>query len=264
MTAYSLELTIEAGQKAAKVFRAIKQFDGRVVMGPTLQLLRESRPLEIEFDRPGRAETLRRLVELLDELDKLDIPYQIAANNVPRSSHLWQPSRWSRQDVVAALESAELDAEKRSRALEMMKNIPPERPSPARELFERRHRDLGYGALLPSEQTFLKIRSLQAEVYDGGFHQYFYNSAGDHAMQTLDALEALGALQVRTVLAAAIQLLKDGGGYSPHCDRRRDALSPLAEDAFIALNSSFHETSEDAVGMAFALVEADYKAAHWV
>lgn len=50
MNAYSIELTIDGADKAAKVFRAIKTFDGTVVMGSTLQLLRERKPIEVRAD----------------------------------------------------------------------------------------------------------------------------------------------------------------------------------------------------------------------
>ncbi|MGN6548220.1 MAG: hypothetical protein ACTHK7_24505, partial [Aureliella sp.] len=73
---YSLELTIDAGVKAVKVFRAVKQFDSTVIIGTTLHLIRERKPLNIYLDRADRVDILRRLVNLLDELDRLEIAYE--------------------------------------------------------------------------------------------------------------------------------------------------------------------------------------------
>ena len=37
------------------------------------------------------------------------------------------------------------------------------------------------------------IEALEAEVNNGGFDQYFYNSAGDNTAETIQALETIGA-----------------------------------------------------------------------
>ena len=36
------------------------------------------------------------------------------------------------------------------------------------------------------------IEDLEAEINNGGFHQYFYNSAGDNTAETIQALETIG------------------------------------------------------------------------
>jgi len=259
MSAYSLELTIDAGDKAAKAFRALKRFDSTVVMGTALELMRESKPMSILLDRPGREDILRRLVDLLEELDQLGIPFEITANNVPSSSPLWNPDSWQHSDVVSALNEAETVATERRQAAEQMKDYVPARPPASRELLDQRWRDVEFSELLASEQQYIYVWELRAEVYNGGFATYFGNSAGDHALQTQAALTSIGCNDVRSILSDALQLLQTSGGYSVDRAVRWETTSQLAENAFANLNERFYNTTEDVVGIAFRIVEAEYE-----
>lgn len=58
---------------------------------------------------------------------------------------------------------------------------------------------------LSTEQiNFHLIEELEMEVNNGGFSQYFYNSGGDYAHETLDALMAIKAFETHKLLQAAI------------------------------------------------------------
>jgi len=259
MNAYSLELIIDAREKAANAIRAVKLFDGSVVMGTILQLMRERKPLDIHLDRADRAEILRRLVNLLDELDRQEISYHISANNVPRSSHLWKPSSWTRLDVVSEMAAADIVAEDRRRAAELMKDYVPPEPPPSRKLLDQRWREVVFSDLLASEQNYIFIWAMRAEVNNGGFATYFDNSSGDHALQTKAALAFIGSKHVYAILSDAIQLLETAGGYTTNRRARWEITRNLAEDAFTELNSRFYDTSEDVAGLAFRIVELDYE-----
>ena len=37
------------------------------------------------------------------------------------------------------------------------------------------------------------VEAVEDEVNNGGFHQFFYNNAGDNTEETIQALEAIGA-----------------------------------------------------------------------
>lgn len=192
MAAYSIELTINGGNLAAKAFRAVKEFDETVVMGTILQLFREHRPLEVQLDRADRAPLLRRLLHLLDELERMQVSFTIMANNVPRSSHLWEPTNWTRADVEREMLQAERIADDRRRAADIMKDYIPPEPPPAKRLFDQRWEEIDFRLLLESEQKYLLVWAMRAEIYNGGFDQYFFNSAGDDAIRTLALLEAMG------------------------------------------------------------------------
>ena len=47
---------------------------------------------------------------------------------------------------------------------------------------------VGVKALSPGERVFLYVWNLEAEVNNGGFEQFYLNSAGDNAIETPVAL----------------------------------------------------------------------------
>ena len=62
------------------------------------------------------------------------------------------------------------------------------------------------------------IDALEGEVNNGGFHQYFYNSAGDRTAETIQALEIIGAFAMADIVTEPFR--------SSHTDcRRRTVLS---------------------------------------
>ena len=65
----------------------------------------------------------------------------------------------------------------------------------------------GFYRLSPQEQTYFSVSVLSGEVYNGGMHQFFFNSSGDYYSEALRGLEELGALRCRALLLAARQEL---------------------------------------------------------
>jgi hypothetical protein len=91
------------------------------------------------------------------------------------------------------------------------------------------------------KQVARLIGSLEAEVNNGGFDQFFYNSTGDNTVETIQALEAIGAVTMADILRRAAA--KFPGGMPPK-DRlaRQEILlqiSPNAE-AFEDLDGEFY------------------------
>jgi hypothetical protein len=62
---------------------------------------------------------------------------------------------------------------------------------------------LGIDALSPAERVFLCVWNLEAEVNNGGFEQFFVNSAGDNAAETPGALRQIGAAQAAAIAEEA-------------------------------------------------------------
>jgi len=88
----------------------------------------------------------------------------------------------------------------------------------------------GLAALDEREQTLFLVWSFTAEVDNGGFEQFFFNSGGGYASETVDALERIGAADVGALLRRAIDLF-------PHAvvprelEARNAALDQLGDDA---------------------------------
>ena len=270
MSEYSLELTIDARELAAKAFRAVKRFDGTVVMGTALQRMREREPFDIPLDRPDREGVLVRLVELLEELERLQISYEISANNVPRSSHLWEPRSWTLSDARSALETLRqraVEAEQEQQRREEWLNSPEgreyvatiERLDRIRDFLRSRWDALGFDNLRSSEKDYLYVWWLVVEVLSGAFDQYFYNSTGDSALLALSALESLGADSAHAILSDALHQFDSVGGFKADRSERWELLDALPDGAFDDATHRFNDLAEDVRAIALLEVERDYE-----
>lgn len=87
----------------------------------------------------------------------------------------------------------------------------------------------GHDRLDERDRTIIAIWSLIGEVGNGGFSQFFYNSSGDWAIETVEALERIGANHVARIVRSVIA---DFPGGSPSPDRvvRHRQIAALPED----------------------------------
>lgn len=103
----------------------------------------------------------------------------------------------------------------------------------------------GYAALSREQRVVLCACLFDAEVRNGGLMQFFGNSSGDHAVDTLEALAGLGHWEAHNALQTAMSLV---GPLSRESDRelrltgfedRWDELQP----AFEPLERAYYATS---------------------
>jgi len=73
------------------------------------------------------------------------------------------------------------------------------------DLVDDKYKAYGFSTLNEKEKATFTIWWLEAEVNNGGFQQYFWNSAGDHADVALKSLKKIGAYQTATLLEEAIK-----------------------------------------------------------
>ena len=91
------------------------------------------------------------------------------------------------------------------------------------------------------------IDGLEREVNNGGFVQFFDNSAGDHALATIDALHALSAPAFAGLVSEAVSVFPDGRPDSDR-DRRSRQVAALDEGArarLDQLDGRFYEYPEN-------------------
>lgn len=86
----------------------------------------------------------------------------------------------------------------------------------------------GHDALNEVERVVVLVSWVKFEVALGGLDTFYYNSAGDQAVPTVDALEAVGATRAAKALRAANALFPGG---SPPRDREKrfDGLVAVRE-----------------------------------
>jgi hypothetical protein len=88
----------------------------------------------------------------------------------------------------------------------------------------------GFASLSRAERQYFAVGLLEGEVYNGGFHQYFFNSSGDSYLYAIEGLEAIGALQALQLLRKAKQIVF-GFAEPPQSTGRRRALLHSVENA---------------------------------
>lgn len=101
---------------------------------------------------------------------------------------------------------------------------------------EARH---GYDSLAPPERIVFDVNALEAEVNNGGFHQFFFNSEADRVPEIIEALQAIGASTVAGIVQEACRLFPAGG---PSRDRyaRQEQLEQVGDERFDALDRRFY------------------------
>jgi len=93
------------------------------------------------------------------------------------------------------------------------------------------------------------IWTLEAEVNNGGFDQYYFNSAGDLAVPTVQSLLIIGAKNTASLLSAANAEFPDA---APPVDRseRQNLLEKIGEHArFGALDTEFYQDQDSRISL---------------
>jgi hypothetical protein len=116
-----------------------------------------------------------------------------------------------------------------------------------------------FSELTEPERTFVTIWTLEADVNNGGFDQYYLNSSGDHAHDAPRALRAVGAETMAQIVDDANAVFGPGG---PPADRDArlaalEALGPEAEERWNELDDRFFEYPDDLTGCLNAYVQAN-------
>ena len=102
----------------------------------------------------------------------------------------------------------------------------------------------GWDALTQVEKHICAIEDIDAEVNNGGFAQYYFNSAGDHWQDALRGLAAIGATKRHQIMTATIQKF----GQSEPSSVRNTRGSQLAkithkkDDPFSDQDAAWYET----------------------
>jgi hypothetical protein len=109
----------------------------------------------------------------------------------------------------------------------------------------------GYEKLDNIEKLIYCIWWLEGEVNNGGFHQFFWNSAGDYTEDTLKYLLAIDAIHTADLLRKASQIAF--GGEAPvDRNKRYDILEIDGEEKMEKLNvldDDFYKYQDDIAGL---------------
>jgi hypothetical protein len=95
------------------------------------------------------------------------------------------------------------------------------------------------------------VGELEGELNNGGFHQFFYNSAGDDTEEIIRALQLIGATKAADIVKRAASKFP---GEMPPVDRlaRQDLLLDTVApsgDEFRDLDEEFYSYPDDLSGL---------------
>lgn len=90
------------------------------------------------------------------------------------------------------------------------------------------YKKVGFQKLSRAFQTFALVLTYDGEVNNGGHEQFFFNSSGNYAVQTVDALMAIGA-SITAEQLKRINALFGRNGPSPDRATRQRQLSKIAD-----------------------------------
>lgn len=105
----------------------------------------------------------------------------------------------------------------------------------------------GWEALTEAEKHICAVEELDGEVNNGGFAQYYFNSAGNHWREAFEGLAALGARSRHKIMAATIEKF---GATPPDNSRkiRNKQLSKMVrkkEDPFNEQDSAWFHVEDE-------------------
>ena len=120
-------------------------------------------------------------------------------------------------------------------------------------------KEVGVAGMTEAQRAVWTVHYFDAEVCNGGLHQYFFNSSGDDARTALAALELFGADKSHRILKDAMALF-GSKGPSADRDRRMEQLSSFddARDKKLdELTSSYYSNKATAKMYRFVLNNLD-------
>lgn len=117
----------------------------------------------------------------------------------------------------------------------------------AEYLFEKTSYGEDVSKLNEVELTAYFMEELQAEIMNGGFDQYFFNSSGDHWEEAILACEKIGAINTAELLRKAVQAY--GCELPKDRDEREEAIESQANEGYDeelgVLDSIFYDYEEN-------------------
>ena len=95
------------------------------------------------------------------------------------------------------------------------------------------------GKLTAPQKVFYLNQNLEREGNNGGLHQFFFKSSGDHADETVRALEAIGASKTAGLLREAIEKFPNGKVPEDQDKRQVLMIDTMPNDIFEELDERF-------------------------
>ena len=97
------------------------------------------------------------------------------------------------------------------------------------------------------QKVFFLNQQLEREINNGGFNQYFFNSSGEYANETINSLVQIGANITAGILREAIQQFPDDKVPADEYERRQiiSEIEKKANSVWNQLDDRFYKYDDD-------------------
>lgn len=127
------------------------------------------------------------------------------------------------------------------------------------KLWDKSKDDKDFESLNSIEKNILYIEMLEGQVNNGGFDQYFFNSSGEYAHETLIALKEIKALLMADILDRAISVFP-ALPIPKDTEQRREYMKDIPEsisETWEKLDDEFYKYSENLAGLVINYVKTN-------
>ena len=103
------------------------------------------------------------------------------------------------------------------------------------------------------ERVFYITQTVEQEVNNGGFSQFFFNSSGDFSNETVDAFTKIGALKTADICKKALSVF--GGKVPQDREKRQDALEKADCDELLdECDDAFYKYEDNLADLNYAYI----------
>ncbi|TVZ47482.1 DMP19 family protein [Olleya sp. Hel_I_94] len=127
------------------------------------------------------------------------------------------------------------------------------------KLWDKSKDDKDFESLNSIEKNILYIEMLEGQVNNGGFDQFFFNSSGEYAHETLIALEEIKAPKMAEILNRAIRAFPTSPIPKDE-EQRREYMEDVPEnisETWDKLDDEFYKYPENLAGLVIEYVKAN-------
>ena len=116
---------------------------------------------------------------------------------------------------------------------------------------------VSYEELTAAEKVFVSVWELEAEINNGGFNQYFFNSSGDNARHCVAALERIGAKNFAALVKQANSVFENGEPPTDSGIRQPlvESFSEEQKNSLDQLDQQFFKYPDNLTELLFDFVE---------
>ena len=111
--------------------------------------------------------------------------------------------------------------------------------------------------LTESQKVLLFVENLEREVNNGGFNQFYWNSSGDFAHETLDGLKTIGATKMASILTKANPVWPDLAVPKDRTERQaeQEKIEEQANPTWEQCDTEFYEYPDDILTLLLGYVK---------